>query len=161
MKIFNNAQKVFNRKKLVFEKPEKGNRILVFDLGILPTIALLLLLLSTFGASIFFTKDKIPKYFSTKKSSDVAGQVSVSKTLISPVGGITLLSSGNTDEWAEYGSSKVAANKVPFSTLQVEKLPDVITSNLLAWNGISDLAASTSGIVEISFLALDTGTSCC
>jgi len=97
MKFFNKVEKLLTKKQLVFEKPEKGSRKLLFDMGLLPTIASLLLLFSTVGASIFFTKNNIPTSFSTENSSDVAGQVSVSKILFSPCVGmdVELISTGN------------------------------------------------------------------
>ncbi|MFK8007335.1 MAG: LamG-like jellyroll fold domain-containing protein [Saprospiraceae bacterium] len=87
MKFFNNVKKIVKREQLVFEKAERASRRLVFDMGILPTIVSLLLLFSTVGASIFFTNNNISKSFSTENSSDVAGQISVTKTLLSPASG--------------------------------------------------------------------------
>ncbi len=87
MKFFNTIKNLNKREQLVFKTPKKGSRKLVFDMGIIPTIASLLLLFSTVGASIFFTKNNIPKSF----SADTTGQISVSKTLISPASGTAVV----------------------------------------------------------------------
>ncbi|MFK7774049.1 MAG: LamG-like jellyroll fold domain-containing protein [Saprospiraceae bacterium] len=87
MKFFNKVKNLYKTDQLVFGKPKKGSRKLVFDMGVIPTIASVLLLFSTVGASIFFTKNNISKSFSTEFTSDAAGQISVSKTLISPASG--------------------------------------------------------------------------
>ena len=66
MKFFNNVNKLIKMKRLVFEKLENRSRKLVFDMGALPTIILLLLLFSTVGASIFFTKGDISTFHSSQ-----------------------------------------------------------------------------------------------
>ena len=87
MKFFNNVKKIFNMEQLVFEKPEWGSRKLVFDMGALPTIASLLLIFSTIGTSIFFTKNNISKSFSSKIEKSVHSDVFGKATISLPVAG--------------------------------------------------------------------------
>ena len=140
MKFFNKVKNLYKTEQSVFGKPKKGSKKLVFDMGVIPTIASLLLLFSTVGASIFFTKNNISKTFSTETAFDTAGQISISNELISSTSDTSFLGSVTTFSVVYSNSGTTVIDSLPlqyiipsshvkFSSIDFHKTIENVTFN--------------------------------